>query len=235
MKSSGVRVASCGLNSTSSVCSRARATPLRVSARTWASGHLEHVLHVLRAGRDEDVDAGPVGVAKRIPAAVDVGELRPGQPADGRGVGPVADRAGDGLHGLEVALAGHREPGLDVVDTHPGQLLGDLELLGHVERDARRLLAVAQRRVEDDEMFLAPEPVAATGEVGSCLFRFVVHCHRPRSSSSPSVPLACCPHPRPSIALSTGPALVRVGPRRNPLALRLRGRVGERDVALAVR
>jgi hypothetical protein len=26
-----------------------------------------------------------------------------------------------------------------------------------------------------------------------------------------------------------------VGPRRNPLALRLRGRVGERDVALAVR
>ena len=37
MKSRGVRVASWGLNSTSSVCSRARATPPRVSASTWAS------------------------------------------------------------------------------------------------------------------------------------------------------------------------------------------------------
>ena len=37
MKSSGVRVASCGLNSTSSVCSRARATPALVSASTCSS------------------------------------------------------------------------------------------------------------------------------------------------------------------------------------------------------
>ena len=45
-----------------------------------------------------------------------------------------------------------REPGLDVVDPEARQLLGDLELLGDVERDARRLLAVAQRRVEDPQM-----------------------------------------------------------------------------------
>ncbi len=37
MKSRGVLVASWGLNSTSSVCSRARLTPPRVSASTWAS------------------------------------------------------------------------------------------------------------------------------------------------------------------------------------------------------
>src|SRR5205085_12082287 len=37
--------------------------------------HLEHVLQVLGAGGDEDVDAAPVGVAQRVPTAVDVGHL----------------------------------------------------------------------------------------------------------------------------------------------------------------
>ena len=55
----------------------------------------------------------------------------------------------DRLHRLEVALAGNREAGLDHVDAEARELLGDLELLGDVERDAGRLLAVAQRRVED--------------------------------------------------------------------------------------
>ena len=41
------------------------------------------------------------------------------------------------------------KPGLDHVDAEPGELLGDLQLLLRVQRDARRLLAVAQRRVED--------------------------------------------------------------------------------------
>ena len=50
---------------------------------------------------------------------------------------------------LEVARGGDREAGLDHVDTEPRQLVGDLELLLRVERDPRRLLAVAQRRVED--------------------------------------------------------------------------------------
>ena len=59
------------------------------------------------------------------------------------------DLAGDRLHGLEVAGRGDREAGLDDVDAQARELLGDLELLGRVERDARRLLAVAQRRVED--------------------------------------------------------------------------------------
>ena len=39
------------------------------------------------------------------------------------------------------------KPGLDDVDAEARELLGDLELLGGVERDARRLLAVAQRGV----------------------------------------------------------------------------------------
>ena len=61
----------------------------------------------------------------------------------------AAHRLGDRLDGLEVAVTRDREAGLDDVDPEAGELLGDLELLADVERDARRLLAVSQRRVED--------------------------------------------------------------------------------------
>ena len=57
--------------------------------------------------------------------------------------------AGDRLDRLEVAGRGDREAGLDHVDAEPRQLLRDLDLLGRVQRDPGRLLAVAQRRVED--------------------------------------------------------------------------------------
>ena len=46
---------------------------------------------------------------------------------------------------------GDREAGLDDVHAQPRQLVGDLQLLLHVQRDAGRLLAVAQRRVEDED------------------------------------------------------------------------------------
>ena len=108
-------------------------------------GHVEHVLHVARTGRDEHVDPGPFGLADRFPTAVDVGPVGAGEPGDDR---PLHG-ARDGLHGLEVALARHREPRLDDVDPEARQLLGDLELLGDVEGDTWRLLAVSQRRVED--------------------------------------------------------------------------------------
>src|SRR6202030_185433 len=52
-------------------------------------------------------------------------------------------------HRLEVARGRDREARLDDVHAEPRELLGDLELLGRVERDAGRLLAVAQRRIQD--------------------------------------------------------------------------------------
>src|SRR5439155_3393280 len=55
----------------------------------------------------------------------------------------------DRLDRLEVAGRADREAGLDDVHAEPSELVRDLELLRRVERDARRLLAVAQRRVED--------------------------------------------------------------------------------------
>ena len=67
------------------------------------------------------------------------------------------DLARDRLHGLEVARRGDREAGLDHVHAEPRELVRDLDLLLPVERDPRRLLAVAQRRVEDPyPVLLAP-------------------------------------------------------------------------------
>ena len=52
-------------------------------------------------------------------------------------------------HRLEVARRGDREARLDHVDAQARELLRDLDLLLRVQRDAGRLLAVPQRRVED--------------------------------------------------------------------------------------
>src|SRR4051812_37955415 len=63
----------------------------------------------------------------------------------------AVDLAGDRAYRLEITGRGDREAGLDDVDAQPRELVGDLELLGGVQRDARRLLTVAQRGVEDDD------------------------------------------------------------------------------------
>src|SRR5215208_1540682 len=73
--------------------------------------------------------------------------MRPFEPRDDRAVHLARDRA----HRLEVTRRGDREAGLDDVDAEAGELVCDLELLGGVQRDARRQLAVAQRGVEDDD------------------------------------------------------------------------------------
>ena len=106
---------------------------------------LQLVLDVDVARRDEGVDARALGVAHRVPGCVDVLEAGAGEAADHRAVNLARDR----LHRLEVARRGDREARLDDVDAELRELLRDLELLGLVQRDAGRLLAVPQRRVED--------------------------------------------------------------------------------------
>ena len=91
-------------------------------------------------------------------ASIDVLEARAGEPGDDR----AAHRLGDRLDGVEVAVGGDREPGLDHVDPEAGELFGDLQLFGDVERDAGRLLAVSQCRVEDLDRF----HVALPGQSG---------------------------------------------------------------------
>jgi hypothetical protein len=108
---------------------------------------LQLVLDVDVRRRQERVDPRSLAVADRLPCTIDVGGVGASQAADDRAV----DLAGDGLDRVEVAGRGDREPGLDDVHAQARELLGDLELLGRVERDARRLLAVAQRRVEQQD------------------------------------------------------------------------------------
>ena len=71
-----------------------------------------------------------------LPCTIDVRRVRAGEAGDDRSL----DLARDRLDRLEVARRGDREAGFDDVDVQPRELVGDLELLGRVERDARRLL-----------------------------------------------------------------------------------------------
>ena len=116
--------------------------------------HLQHllgrllqlVLHVHGRGGDEGVDARARGVPDRLAGAVDVGLAGPRQPAHHRPLEPP----GDLRDGLEVAFAGDRKARLDDVDAHLVEEVGDLELLLEGHGGAGALLAVAQRRIENE-------------------------------------------------------------------------------------
>ena len=75
-------------------------------------------------------------------------------PLDGPGEprhGGARHAPGDLRHGLEVALGGDGEAGLDDVDAHLVEQAGDLDLVLEGHGGAGALLAVAQRRVEDQD------------------------------------------------------------------------------------
>ena len=92
----------------------------------------------------------------RLGAAVDVLGRGAGEPADHRVLGARRDL----LDGGEIALRGDRKAGLDDVDAHVVEQLGDLELLLMGHGGARALLAVAQGGVEDDDAVLARTSLA---------------------------------------------------------------------------
>ena len=69
-----------------------------------------------------------------------------------RANGGILDRLGDGMNGVEIARRGGGKTRLDHVDSHLFQLAGNANLffLGH--RCARALLAIAQGRIENNQM-----------------------------------------------------------------------------------
>ena len=71
-----------------------------------------------------------------------------GEPADDWAL----DFLGDGLNRLEVAAADDGKTGLDHVDVEPSQLAGDFHFFAQVHAGARALLAIAQRRIENNYM-----------------------------------------------------------------------------------
>ena len=74
-------------------------------------------------------------------------DLRAGKPADHRILGAPRDL----LDALEIALARDGKAGLDDIDAHLVEQLGDLELLLEGHGGAGALLAVAQGGVENDD------------------------------------------------------------------------------------
>ena len=96
------------------------------------------------------MDALALGRLDRFGATVDVLEAGAREPADHRILGAL----GDLMHGGEVAFRGDRKAGLDDVDAHVIEQLGDFELFFVGHGGAGALLAVAQRRVEDDDAVL---------------------------------------------------------------------------------
>ena len=119
------------------------------------------VLEVDVGGRHEGVDAGAPGVPHRFPAAVDVAETHAAQAADDRGALQRAHLAGDLPGRLEVLLRRDGESGFDDVHVQSRQLPGHLQLLHRVHGEPGRLLAVAQRRVEDDHSVHGGYPPSA--------------------------------------------------------------------------
>ena len=88
------------------------------------------MLDVNVGGRQEGVDSRSLAVANGLPCTIDVGAVGTSQAADDGAL----DFSGDLLDRVEVARRGDREAGLDDVDAEARQLLGDLELLGSVQR-----------------------------------------------------------------------------------------------------
>ena len=102
-------------------------------------------LEVQVGGGDEGVDAGAGGRRERLRGAVDVGVVGPRQ----RGHHGAPHGRGHRVHGLRVGGRGDGEPGLEHVHAEGVERTRHPQLLGDRHREPGRLLAVAQRRVED--------------------------------------------------------------------------------------
>ncbi len=139
VNSTSARVASIGENSTSSQKLRACATAARACPLTSSRSVCSWWRDVDVRGRDERVDPRSLRVLDGVPRRLDVGGVRAREAGDDR----TLDVARDLLHGVEVARGGDREPGLDHVDSEPGELRGDLDLL---QPCSARCRATARRR-----------------------------------------------------------------------------------------
>ena len=92
------------------------------------------------------MDLRRLGLFDRSPYGVDVFLHRTRQRGDSRST----DFAGDAAARFEVAGRGDREACLDHIDSQLFQLARDAQLGVGIQVKAGRLLAVAQRRVEDE-------------------------------------------------------------------------------------
>ncbi len=110
---------------------------------------LAHLVREMdRRGRDEGVDAG---LARARAPLRRPGRCRRRWRGRDRRRWRSSSRSAISRDGLEIAVRGDREAGLDDVDAHRVEKLGDLELLLERHGGAWALLAVAQGGVEDQD------------------------------------------------------------------------------------
>src|SRR5437667_210468 len=103
-----------------------------------------------RRCRDHRVDTATAGWLHRLRTTIDVFWVRARQSGDDGVLAALRDF----VDGLEIALRRNRETGLDDIDAHGVEQLGDLDLLFVSHCGAGTLLTVAQGRVEDDDAIL---------------------------------------------------------------------------------
>ena len=134
--------------------------------------HLELVLPVQRRRSDEGVDAAALRMAHGFARAVDVFRIGAREAGDHGVLGAPRDLR----DGLEIAHGGGGEAGLDDVDAHFVEDFGNLHLLFKIHGRAGTLLAVAQRRVENQNaVFLG---AICGGRVRGLRRRSFGHCLR---------------------------------------------------------
>jgi len=103
------------------------------------------VFQVDVAGRDEGVNAGPLGRLERPGGSFHVQRAGAGQGGN-RNPGELAAHCGNGL---EIAVGGNGKPRFDHVDSQFHQFVRHAQLLGNCHAAAGRLLAIAQGSVEE--------------------------------------------------------------------------------------
>ena len=109
-------------------------------------GLLHLVREVNRRCRYERVNTATFGVPYSFGGARNISGDGAGEP----GNHGILAATGDFRDGFEIADRSDRKARLDDVDTHVVERLGNLQLFLERHRRARALLAVAQRRVEDE-------------------------------------------------------------------------------------
>jgi len=120
-------------------------------------GHFEFVLAMNGAGGEEDVDAGAVaGRLDGCAGAINVFIDAAGEAGNARAL----DFSGDGVDGLEIAIAGNGETGFDDVHLQAGELAGDFQFFAGIHGRAGALLAVAESGVEDQDLVMHVVPFA---------------------------------------------------------------------------
>src|SRR5581483_3503573 len=127
-------------------------------------------------GSQKYVNAGTSRVLQRFPGALDVWAASAGKPRDN---GPP-DRLRNRLHRLEVAIRGDRKSSLDYIHAQTVKLLRQSQLLLLVHAAARRLLAIAKRRIKNRDSCLLRthkcHPSLNPPQAGACPGGKKTHC-----------------------------------------------------------